>query len=132
MDIRTAKYYNELIAKFMGYECDFHPTHVDTQNNRIRTYLIDGVWIEPEYMLYHKSWDWQIPVWNAYKKQIKLLAPILSTEDMRSVSSLYGIHIVEYHKSIDAGDILSAYETLAKCIEYYNNIKLRTDDKKNK
>lgn len=68
---------NVRIAYFMGNKRNSSATEVRctpgmTHIGRLKHWFFEGVgWYDDEHLLYHKSWDWLIPVYNKIRQVIQ-------------------------------------------------------------
>ena len=101
---------NILIAKFMGVE-------VSMRGGKFKNYLPPFGYfkVHPQYMKYHTSWDWLMPVINK----------IRSLYNSAEIDICYYVEdiISNIAEGCVEANILQVYESVSEFIVHYNKIK---------
>jgi len=95
---------NKLIAEFMGFQKTDIGWYDSEETLTSEVFGSDNTF---DFLNYHTSWDWLIPV----------VREILTRIDIDSIE--YETHNLEY-ETLDA-DIKGAYKQVVEFIEWYNN-----------
>jgi len=112
----------KMVAEYDGYVYD--PEYFSQLLNR------KGIWDNKENgdmvfgfddFMYHKSYDWQIPVWQKLCKQ-HLYMNDKCTDDIKQ----FMLFKEQYFKAICYGTPLESFEILVQAINFINQLKKKT------
>jgi len=104
---------NRLIAEFMGAS---HVVDGDLMYNKESQFYC-GLYACPvNQLLYHSSWDWQIPVWSKLVPLIKIIASEKNDDSFDKYTRILNC----YESAVASNDPKTGKEIIVKAITWYN------------